>query len=223
MEYTQKLVLGVDEAGRGPVIGSLFIAGALFDEKEINKLKNLGVKDSKLLSNSTRFNLRDKIKKIAKKTKIIKVEPYEIDLAVGGHQGLNLNWLEAHKTAQIINELKPDRAIIDCPSPNISKYKAYLIKLLENKDVELVIEHKADLKYVECGAASILAKCEREDEVSALKKKIGLDFGSGYPSDPLTIDFLEKNHERYRGIFRESWAPYKKHKDKKNQKELYDF
>ena len=42
-------ILGVDEAGRGPVIGSLFIAGVLVDEKDLNKLKNLGVKDSKLL------------------------------------------------------------------------------------------------------------------------------------------------------------------------------
>lgn len=217
------LTLGIDESGKGSLVGSLFIAGALFDEADIGKLKELGVKDSKLLSNSTRFRLCANIKKIAKKTKVIKIEPYEIDYAVDRKGGLNLNWLEAHKTAQIINELRPDRAIIDCPSPNISKYKSYLRDLLDRKDIELVVEHKADLYHIECSAASILAKCEREVQVQKIKKHIGIDIGSGYPSDPKTKKFLEEHQEAYKDLFRKSWAPYKKQKDKKNQKSLEEF
>ena len=116
-------VLGVDEAGKGPVIGSLFIAGVLIEEENISKLESIGVKDSKLLTHKKRIILADNIKKIVKKYKILQIKPSEIDRAVGKEDGLNLNWLEAHKTAEIINILKPDRAIIDCPSPNISKYK----------------------------------------------------------------------------------------------------
>src|SRR3990167_7615398 len=141
------LSLGVDEAGKGPVIGSLFIVGTLFDEKDLPLLKKIGVKDSKLLPHKKRIKLAEEIHKIAKKMKIIQVTPEEVDYAVMRNNGLNLNWLEAHKTAEIINELNPDKAIIDCPSPNIIKYQEYLLNLLKNKNIELIIEHKAEKHY----------------------------------------------------------------------------
>ena len=140
-------ICGIDEAGKGPVIGNLVIVGVLIEENNISKLEKMGVKDSKLLTHKKRIFLSEKIKKIAEKYKIIKIEPIEIDNAIDGDQSLNLNWLEAHKTAEIINELKPDKAIIDCPSPNIKKYKDYLIKLLDNKEIELIIEHHAEKHF----------------------------------------------------------------------------
>jgi hypothetical protein len=72
------------------------------------------------------------------------MQPKEIDKAVHGHGGLNLNKLEAHKQAEILNEFSPDKAIIDCPSNNISSYKIYLKKLLKNKKIELILEHNAE-------------------------------------------------------------------------------
>ena len=69
------LSLGVDEAGKGPVIGSLFIVGTLFDEKDLPLLKKIGVKDSKLLPHKKRIKLAEEIHKIAKKMKIIQVTP----------------------------------------------------------------------------------------------------------------------------------------------------
>ena len=122
-------VLGIDEAGRGPIIGSLFIAGTMFKEEDIEKLRKLGVKDSKLLIHKKREELRKKIEKIAVKYKIIQVKPQEIDEAVESEDHMNLNWLEAHKTAEIINALEPDKAIVDCPSPNLVNYKGYLKQL----------------------------------------------------------------------------------------------
>ncbi len=216
-----RLVLGIDEAGRGPIIGSLFICGALFNENDLDKLKELGVKDSKLLSNKTRFELEKDIKKIAKKIKIIRIKPEEIDNAVEDKINLNLNWLEAIKTALIINELNPDKAIVDCPSVNIKKYKEFLLNLLKNKSIDLVIEHKADLNHVCVSAASIMAKCKREEEISDIKKKYG-DIGSGYPSDPSTQKFLKENGKKYPEMFRKSWSTWKKLYDK-NQKKLDEF
>lgn len=217
------LILGIDEAARGSVVGSLFIAGALFEEKDLSKLKKLGVKDSKLLSNSKRFKLCGQIAKIAIKTKVIEIPPYEIDDAVERKGGLNLNWLESQKTIEIINHLKPEKVIIDCPSPNIAKYTSYIKSHLEDKNIELVVEHKADLHHIECSAASILAKCAREEQVEKIKKFTKLDIGSGYISDPKTVKFLEDYQEFYADLFRKSWQPFKKQKQKKSQKSLEEF
>jgi ribonuclease HII len=216
------LVLGIDEAGRGPVIGPMVIAGVSIDEKDIDKLKKLGVKDSKLLSPKQREDMFDKIISIVKKYKSIITPPEEIDSALRS-ESLNLNWLEAIKSAEIINFLNPEKAIIDCPSNNIMAYKNFLKKHLKDKKTELVLEHKADFKYPIVSAASIIAKVTRDNEIKKIQKKIREPIGSGYPSDPVTINFLEKNYNNYQGIFRKEWAPWKKLNKKKKQKSLKDF
>ena len=215
------LILGVDESGRGPVIGPLIIAGALIEEEKIGKLKEIGVKDSKLLTPRKRREIAKKLKKVLKDYLILVIEPEEIDKAVDGDDGLNLNWLEATKTVEIINKLKPDKAIIDCPSPNIKAYTDYL-KVRLKKDVELIVAHKADRDFFICGAASILAKEKREEEVEKIKKKYG-NIGPGYMSNPITQKFLKENWEKHPEIFRKSWVSWKNHKDAKNQKKLDDF
>lgn len=217
------LVLGIDEAGRGPVVGSLFIAGVMIDESMDDKLREIGVKDSKLLSHKKRMALEKEIKKIAKNFKVIKVLPKEIDAAVDSDDGTNLNWLEARKQAEIINELKPDKAIIDCPSPNIRAYTEYLRRLLKNKDVELLVEHKADKNFFSCAAASIIAKCERENEVLEIEKMVGESIGSGYASNSICQKFLKNNFEKYPEIFRKSWISWKNHNNMKKQARLGDF
>src|SRR3989344_222274 len=159
------LICGSDEAGRGPAIGSLFIVGAMFNEEDVPKLKEIGVKDSKLLTHKKRKELSKEIEKLAVEIKIIQVKPKEIDEAVSDDNGFNLNWLEAKKQAEIINQLKPHKMIIDCPSPNIKAYTDYLKKLLDQellKTIQLIVEHKADFNFPSCSAASIIAKCERE-------------------------------------------------------------
>src|SRR3990167_3672756 len=74
------------------------------------------------------------------------------------------------KTALILNELKPDKAIVDCPSNNIPAYKEYLQNLLTVK-MELVLEHNAE-KHLQVAAASILAKVTRDRIIVDLEKKI---------------------------------------------------
>src|SRR3989344_8626495 len=215
------LILGLDEAGRGPIIGSLFICGVVFDEKDLDRLKEIGVKDSKLLPHNRRILIAKEIKKIAKNYKIVQIKPEEIDKAVNKKDGLNLNWLEAHKTALIINELNPDKAIIDCPSPNINKYKEYLLNLLKNKQIILILEHKAERHYpVE--AASILAKCAREEEMEKIKKKYG-NTGPGYTSNEVTQKFVKENFDKHPEIFRKSWSTWKNHNNAKQQKSLDEF
>jgi ribonuclease HII len=213
-------LVGIDEAGRGPVIGPLVLAGVKIKEKDEKNLKELGAKDSKLLSPNQRENLFEKILKAVGSYKIIILSPQEIDKAVSSKK-TNLNWLEADNSAKIINHLKPDKAILDCPSNNIKKYTAY-IKFKLKVNAKIIAEHKADFKYPVVSAASIIAKVTRDGEIEKIKKKIGIDFGSGYPADPLTVSFMEKYYNVYPEIFRKSWESYKKIINKSNQKNLFD-
>lgn len=220
------IVCGIDEAGRGPVVGPLVIAGACLDEKEFYQLERIGVKDSKLLSPEQRERLFFQIKTIVSSFEIILIQPPEVDAAVlGVVKGMNLNWLEAHKAADILNKLHPDKGIIDCPSTNIPAYTSYLRDKLLNKKMQLLCEHKADSTYVICGAASILAKVTRDREIEILKKELEIDFGSGYPSDPKTVAFLREYWNKY-PVFRKSWSSWQKYGGKivqKGQKKLGEW
>ena len=216
------LVAGIDEAGRGPIVGPLIIAGILINEEDSAKLKTIGTKDSKLLTHKKRIALAKQILKIIKNQKIILVQPNEIDNAVQGHDGLNLNWLEARKTAEIINHLRPDKAIIDCPSPNIKAYSNYLKKFINNQNIEIIVEHKAE-KYEPVAAASIIAKVAREDEVEKIEKKIGQKIGTGYMSNHQCQEFVKKNFDKHPELFRKSWIPYKKQVEEKEQKKLNEY
>ena len=167
-------------------------------------------------------HLYPKLLPVLKHCKVFVLQPNEIDKAVHGHDGLNLNKLEARKSAEILNEFNPEKAIIDCPSNNIHSYKIYLKKLVKNKKIELILEHNAE-RYPLVAAASIIAKVTGDREVEKLKKQIGIDFGSGYMSDPKTVEFLKNNFENYPELFRKSWFPYQELVNKKFQKSLTDF
>src|SRR3989344_4793297 len=119
------LVCGIEEAGRGPVIGPMVMCGAVIKEEHEGRLKKIGVKDSKLLTPKKREKLFKIIKNLVDRYKIIIIPPAEIDAALKSDH-LNLNWLEAQKSAEIITALKPDKVIIDCPSNNIKEYTRYI-------------------------------------------------------------------------------------------------
>jgi ribonuclease HII len=214
-------VLGIDEAGRGPVIGPLVIAGAMINEKDEVKLEEMGVKDSKLIPPGKREAMFDRIQKIVKNFDILIVEPKEIDKTLFS-EDMNLNKLEAVKSADIINKLKPDKVILDCPSTNTKSYEEYVRSLLKNKDIDIVCEHKADLNYLPVGAASILAKVTRDEEIGKISKKYGL-VGSGYPADEITQRFIKANFEKHPEIFRKSWKTFQKLVKEKEQKGLGNF
>tara|TARA_Y100000310_G_scaffold333369_1_gene410776 strand:+ start:635 stop:1270 length:636 start_codon:yes stop_codon:yes gene_type:complete len=200
------IIAGADEAGRGPVIGPMVMCAITIEEEDIPKLEAIGVKDSKKLTPKKRSALVPEIKKIIKDHKLIIVEPAEIDEALNSPH-LNLNWLEAIKTAMILNFLKAPKAIVDCPSNNVQAYHSYMGKFLKH-EMEIVLEHDAE-RYLPVAAASIIAKVTRDNLIEEIKKKVG-DFGSGYPSDPKTKKFLEENWNKHKEIFRTSWSSYKK-------------
>jgi ribonuclease HII len=200
--------LGIDEAGRGPVIGPMVIAGVLVDKEGMEKLKNIGVKDSKMLSIAKRESLFEKIKEIALKYKIVILPPEDIDEALNSPTS-NLNKFEMVNMAMISNFIDSESIILDAPSNNIDAFVQEFKIFLKNKDRKVTAEHKADTNYPSVAAASILAKVTRDREIEKLKMKVNIDFGSGYPSDPKTQAFLKENYDKY-DFFRKSWASWKK-------------
>ncbi|MEM3154194.1 MAG: ribonuclease HII [Candidatus Woesearchaeota archaeon] len=213
---------GIDEAGRGAVVGPLVLCGVLIDEKEEGKLKELGVKDSKLLSPKQRERIASALKKIVK-YQLIVLSPKEIDDNVGGNNGSNLNWLEANKAVELVNILQPDKVIIDCPSPNTKAYHEYIVERLLHKKTKIITEHKADFKYPVVAAASILAKVERDAAIEQIKKHVGVDVGPGYPANPITKAFVEKYWDKHPEIFRHSWSTYKEAAGLKKQKKIGEY
>ena len=208
------LITGVDDAGRGSVVGPLVIAGILIKEEDLPRLIQLGVKDSKLLSPHKRETLAVEIKRIVEKYSVIKLSPREIDEVVETGKKLHrLNRLEAQAMAKIIEALKPDVAYVDASDVVEERFKEHILECLPFK-IKIISEHKADKTYPVVSAASIIAKVTRDREIAELAKKYG-DFGSGYPSDPRTVSFLQQCLEKWREYpddIRKSWKPAKKAK-----------
>jgi len=216
------LILGIDEAGKGPVIGNMFVAGVVIDKNDVAKLKHLGIRDSKSLSQYMREAYYSIIKKIAKKIYVKEVSVDEIDRR-------NINKILAEKYVEIVRDALRDfeenikEIIIDLPSMSPEKLRNR-IKLL-NFHGRIITEHFADKKYVVVSAASIVAKVYREKHIENLKKIYG-DFGSGYPSDEKTISWIKEFYLRNKflpNIVRKSWKTIKSIAPKEyvNKKRLF--
>lgn len=206
------LIAGVDEAGRGPVIGPLVIAGVMIEETDLHKLVDLGVKDSKLLTPQKRETLAQQIKEHALISHTVWLSPAEIDRVVESKRKLHkLNRLEAKTMAKVIAILKPDTVYVDAADRLTDRFAEHIQENLTFSP-KIVSEHKADLKYPIVSAASIIAKVERDKVICQLQQKHG-NIGCGYPSDPKTIKFLEdwtRKFGTYPDFVRKSWKTAKR-------------
>ncbi len=200
------IIAGIDEAGRGAVAGPLVVAGVSCDKKTESLLRKMGVKDSKLLTPARREVLAQAIEKTAKDIVILKVGACKIDSHRRG--GMNLNQIEGVKMAEVASFLRPDKVYIDSPDINLFKFKKFLEKMIQHEP-EIVLEHKADLNYPIVAAASIMAKVERDREIAKLREEHG-NLGSGYPSDPVTKEWLSEwisRNKQFPNFIRRSWVP----------------
>lgn len=199
------LVCGVDEAGRGSMLGPLVVAAITIDKSKIETLSKIGVKDSKKLSAKARESLYKQIIKLVDDYAISKATPKQIDYAVAGH---NLNNLEAQHMAKVIKKLQPSVSYVDSCDVNAARFGKEIARL--SKTGKIKSHHHADAKFVVVSAASIIAKVTRDRAISKLAKNHPV--GSGYPSDPKTVQFVKnwfsKNHTMPDYV-RKSWAPVK--------------
>jgi len=213
------LVAGVDDAGRGSVVGPLVIGGVLFHDNQIPKLQALGVKDSKALTPSQRAVLSSEIKRLVVQWEVLEFSPAEVDKVVlEGTKLRRLNWFEATAMAEVIKRLHPESAYVDA-SDVVEKRFAQQIEALVPFEVKIIAEHHADAKYTVVGAASIIAKVHRDGEIAALRERYGA-FGSGYPSDLRTIEFLSNWVRKKRDLpdfARKSWKTSKRLMEKEGR------
>lgn len=200
-------ILGIDEAGRGCVLGPLVI-GSFFVEQECDGLLiEAGATDSKKLSHKRRLIAREALSPLG--VALVKeVSAREIDAG-------NLNDLEERVIVELIAHFRPDKVIVDAlghPSslPQIVARLDAQVKAF-GCDVEWLMEPKADLNYPVVGAASIFAKTSRDAAIEAHKSAHG-DFGSGYPSDPKTRAWLVevlKSEKELPAFIRTRWGTIK--------------
>ncbi|NPA77019.1 MAG: ribonuclease HII [Candidatus Diapherotrites archaeon] len=217
------LIGGIDEAGRGPVIGPMVMVIAVADEEGIENLKRIGVKDSKQLKPERREKMYEEILAALKGFAVEIIRPKEIDSYVARH---SLNELEAMKAADLIAEVnpRPDVVYVDSPDPYPEKYRGRIEKYLKDPP-RIVAENKADVKYPIVSAASIIAKVLRDRAVREIEKEWG-EFGTGYPHDERTIKQLEqilKERGDFPDFVRQSWSTARRMKERRKQRKLFDF
>jgi ribonuclease HII len=181
-----------------------------FKESNLSYLTEIGVKDSKKLTANKRSILARLIKESCYSFKIIVVLPEEIDQRE--EKRITLNKLEELKMAEIIRELKPDSIYIDAVDVNEARFTQSILTLLNYNPKEMISKHKADDLFPIVSAASIIAKDKRDTLIEELKEKYG-DFGSGYPSDKRTTDFLRewiRKNQKIPPFARKTWVTTKK-------------
>ena len=197
------LVCGVDDAGRGSLLGPLVIAGLTIERSKIRKLSKIGVRDSKKLSPKAREELYKKIIEIADDYYIARIPPKSIDKSVKNH---NLNNLEAKYMAKVVSKLNPPISYVDSCDVNPSRFGKEISRLSDKRKIRSY--HHADSRFIIVSAASILAKVSRDRSIARLQKKHPV--GSGYPSDSKTISFVKNYVSKHRSLptfVRSSWKP----------------
>ena len=199
-------ICGVDDAGRGSMIGPMVIAGISIEKKNIPKLRKLGVRDSKKLSPKKRELLYKQIVKLVDDYHVIRIPPRTIDKYVFEH---NLNHLEAKKMAEVISNLNPDLSYVDSCDVNAARFGREISDLSKKSKVKSY--HYADSRFAVVSAASIIAKVSRDRSIMRLNKTTNL--GSGYPSDKKSVNYVKKVVSSKKSLptsIRKSWKPVQK-------------
>ncbi len=198
-------LLGIDEAGRGSVLGPLVVCGVTVEEDRIKYLERLGLRDSKKISPKRRIALYRKINRIAD-CNTVHITAKDIDMLRS--REVNLNEIEKIAMNRIIGDSDSSICFIDSMDVKPERLTSEIETM--HPELKVVAEHKADDRYPIVSAASIIAKVERDRAINEIKKDYK-DIGSGYPSDPKTIEFLKTLPSgELPDFIRRSWATVKR-------------
>ncbi|MCH1442491.1 MAG: ribonuclease HII [Candidatus Poseidoniaceae archaeon] len=210
-------LVGVDEAGRGPVLGPLVVGLLSIPKEDEYLLEEQHIEDSKHLSHAKRKLhyewINQQVVERGWYVDTIICQPNRIDNAVYA-KGLNI--LEVDLFSSILNRHHRSfnqklEILLDACDVNEKRFSNRISNRLSDwpwAETTMVAEHKADTNHRIVGGASILAKVVRDMEIERIALEVGKPVGSGYPSDPNTVkalpDLIKKN-----GIHKDirwSWA-----------------
>lgn len=190
------MLAGIDEAGRGPVVGPLVVAGVATAEPEA--LAAMGCTDSKALSPGKREMLDRRIRgHPGVKVEVRVISASQLD---DERRRLTLNEIEAVQFRDIARALGARTIVVDAADVDAARFGRLVAKGLP-AGTDVISEHKADANHPIVGAASIVAKVARDAAITELarrlERRLDLPLGSGYSSDPLTRAFLLAWHKRH--------------------------
>ncbi|MBD51266.1 MAG: ribonuclease HII [Euryarchaeota archaeon] len=193
------VIIGVDEAGRGPVIGPLVVSAVRIPNIDVKILEEMGVKDSKKINKIKRKKIFESIMENCKNRnwKISKIicSASEIDKYIGES---SLNQLEVKLFSSAIEEIGLSKKIIhvnvDACDVDEIRFGKNIEKELGDrwKKTEIISKHKMDEIDLVTAAASIIAKVTRDSEIQKLNDRTDFEIGSGYPSDLITRRAVKK-------------------------------
>lgn len=210
---------GVDEAGKGPVLGSMFAAAVVAEAADLPD----GVADSKTLAPERRFEI----------AAALEADP---DVAIGiGEMPVariddpetNMNTLTVEVQARALSQVDVAglEGYVDAGDTNAERFgRRVADRVAGNPTIHA--EHRADETYPVVAAASIVAKVHRDAHVEALAAEYDADVGSGYPSDARTRAFLESYLEttgELPACARASWQTSKDLLESDQQRGLGEF
>ena len=192
MATAKRYVLGIDEAGRGPIIGPMIVAGVLLDESVVSELVVSGVRDSKELTPRRRRRLAKEILEKAYAVIIARVPPSLID-------SVNLNRLEEDTFRHIASRAhiltRGVLAAVYADAVGSPGRLSEILRAVLPSGVTVKVAPKADQLYPPVSAASIVAKVVRDEEIGKLRRLHGFR-GSGYPTDPETLEWIREAYTR---------------------------
>ena len=208
------IILGIDEAGRGPVMGPMVYACAYWKEEYDNDIrKKFKFNDSKALKPEEREKMFEQIKShpnIIRYELIVLTSDY-ISKEMLKRQKVSLNEI-SQNSAKTLIKMARDKKVnirkiyVDTVGPAIP-YQNLLKASLDDQSIVVKVEPKADATFECVSAASIVAKVTRDNHIEIIEKE-DKDCGSGYPSDPKTKEWLKNNYDNVFGFGREvrfSW------------------
>lgn len=187
------MIAGVDEAGRGPVLGPLVVAGVACEDPKV--LRRLGAKDSKQLTAEQREELAPRIREATKwELRVLPADELNRRMRTA-----TLNDIEVDAFADVLRVLAPQRAVVDACDVDEARFGQGIARRLPQPCFPILSRHRADARHAIVGAASILAKVTRDALVADIARDLGRDVGSGYASDPATRAFLAAWRQEHGG------------------------
>lgn len=213
------MIVGVDEAGRGPAIGSMFAAAVgLADPADLPD----GIDDSKRLTPARRERLAAEVRECAT-VGVAQIPPSRIDDPATDMNALTVE-AQAAAIDSVLGEFSDPEIVADACDTDEARFAGRVSEAI-SADLSVTAEHRADENHAIVAAASVIAKVERDAHVATLAEEFG-DLGSGYPSDPTTKEFLATyvdEHGEVPPCARSSWETCRRLVAEREQRGLGDF